>query len=343
MLCAGLPSAGIDASVVSVYDSGLDGGGRSELGVPVVDLGRRGRGDYAYFPALVATLRRLKPDVVHAHLHTGQYPGRIAALLAAVPSIVLTIHGREPGGPVRWALDRVLHARTARFIVFTDAQRRRFASEQHVPAERIAIIPNGAQPQPAAASRAELRVALGIPGDAFAVYAIGRLSEEKNHAALLDAVATLGAGAPELHLVLAGSGPLESDLRERARARGIVTRVHFLGYRPDATRLCAAMDLFALTSFREAMPLALGEAMLGGLAPLITPWRDHDAFVRDGENGYVTADCGAAAISATLERARSDAGRGVLAARAGETARALFDPAAMVAAHAALYRALVAA
>ena len=342
MLCAGLPSEGIDAGVVSVYESGLDEGAQAGLGVPLVDLGRRRRGDYAYFPELVSTLRRLRPDIVHAHLHTGQYPGRIAALLAGVPSIVLTIHGREPGGPVRWALDRVLHARTARFIVFTETQRRRFAREQRVPLERIAIIPNGARPQPATASRAELRRALGLPDDAFAIYAIGRFSEEKNHAALLDGFAAAGAQAPDLHLVLAGTGPLDALLKARANELGLDGRVRFLGYRSDATQLVEAMDLFALTSFREGMPLALGEAMSGGLAPLVTPWRDHNDFVREGENGYVTAGFSADDVAAALVRARGDASRPLIAARARETARALFDSTAMIAAHAALYRELTA-
>ena len=153
MLCGGLPRHGIDTSVVSVYASGLDTVSQRDLGVPLIDLRRRRRGDYGYFPALVSTLRELRPDIVHAHLHTGQYPGRIAALLAGVPSIVLTVHGHEPGGPIRWALDRVLHARTARFVVFTQNQRQRYAHEQRVPGERIAVIPNGAFARPPAARR----------------------------------------------------------------------------------------------------------------------------------------------------------------------------------------------
>ena len=341
MLCGGLAGEGIDAGVVSVYSSGLDRGARAALGVPIVDLGRNGRKDLGYFRPLVGSLRSLRPDVVHAHLHTGQYAGRIAALLAGVPSIVLTIHGHEPGGPVRWALDRVLHARTKRFVVFTEAQRRRFAREQHVPLERIAVIPNGALARPASASRDDVRRTLDIPDDAFAVYAVARLTEQKNHAALLAGLArALRAGAPDAHLVLAGAGPLESALRAQVEALGIADRVRFLGFRSDAAQLHAGMDLFTLPSVWEGMPLALGEAMLAGLAPLVTPWVDHDEFVRDGESGYVASAFDAAAIAAAIVRARNDAGRRLVAARARERARTLFDASAMVAAHAELYRGL---
>ncbi len=91
----GLAAAGIDLTIVSIYPSGLDEAELRNLGVPVVDLGRSGRGDRGYFPRLVRTLRELRPDVVHAHLHTGQYGGRAAALLARVPAIVLPSTARS--------------------------------------------------------------------------------------------------------------------------------------------------------------------------------------------------------------------------------------------------------
>jgi glycosyltransferase involved in cell wall biosynthesis len=106
--------------------------------------------------------------------------------------------------------------------------------------------------------------------------------------------------------------------------------------------LCAGMDLFALPSHWEGMPLALGEAMLGGLAPLVTPWQDHDDFVQDARSGYVSAGFDSAAIAATLQRAIADPLRPAVAATAFERARASFDADAMSRAHASLYRALCA-
>src|ERR1700729_2157038 len=230
-LCAGLAREGVEAGVVSVYPSGLSAHERAALAAPVVDLARRGRGDLAYFGPLVAALRRLRPDVVHAHLHTGQYAGRFAALLAAAPAIALTVHGKEPGGLLRWALDRVLHARTARFIVFSEGQKRSYAAEQRVPLERIAVIPNGIAAATPLASRAEIRARLGLPRDAFMLYAAARLAPEKNLRCALDAMArALASGAHDMHFAIAGTGPLEAELRARANALGLRERVHFLGF-----------------------------------------------------------------------------------------------------------------
>jgi glycosyltransferase involved in cell wall biosynthesis len=261
---------------------------------------------------------------------------------ARVPSIVLTLHGDEPGGALRWNVDRMLHARTKRFIVFTGAQRLRFAAEQRVALERIAVIPNGVvRPQPAA-SRAALRAQLGIPDDAFAVYSVGRLAPEKNQAAALDAIASLARrGMHDIHLVVAGTGPLASALQARADALGIPERVHYLGHRDDAPELAFAMDAFLHASLRERMPLALGEAMLAGLAPIVTPWAGSDDMIRAGSNGLIAGGFDGESIAAAITEAYRDRERlARIAARAAQDALAVFDVTAMVRAHVDLYSSL---
>jgi glycosyltransferase involved in cell wall biosynthesis len=341
MLGPGLAAAGVDLTIVSIYPSGLEEAELQRLGVPVVDLGRDGRGDRGYFPRLVRTLRELRPDVVHAHLHTGQYGGRAAALLARVPAIVFTVHGEEPGGPVRWLADRVLHAGTSRFVVFTEAQRRRLAAEERIAPARIAVIPNGVATV-SGASRDALRAELGLGPDVFALYNAGRLAPQKNQHLAIEALALARAsGASRMRLVVAGDGPLAADLRELADARGLHEHVDFLGYRPDAPALAAAMDLFVLPSLWEYMPLALGEAMMAGLAPAITPWEGYDAFVRDGETGFVAAGFDAAALTAAILRAYGDdAARAAIAQSAQAAARTQFDVGTMVQAHVDLYDSL---
>jgi L-malate glycosyltransferase len=341
-LCRALPREDVDVRIVSIYPSGLGDAERAELGVDVSEIGRRGRRDVRFFPALVRELRRLRPDVVHAHLHTGQYAGRLAAALAGVPATVLTFHGDEPRGPVRGLADRVLHRRTARFVVFSEAQRRRVAAEERLPAERIAVIPNGLAPPHAARSRDDLRRQLGLPADAFVLYAVGRLGPEKNHRALVDAVRALhDQGAGDVHLVLAGEGSERAGLAARAAEHGLRSHVHLLGFRDDAAALAPAMDLFVLPSLRERMPLALGEAMLAGLPAVVTPWEGFDDLVGDGETAFVAGGFDGAALASAVLRAYGDAAlRAAVAERARSVAAVRFDFGAMVRGHADLYRAV---
>ena len=344
-LCRELARLGADITLVSVYRSGLEPSAIAGLGVPLIELRRQGRRDQRYFPKFVRTLRELRPDVVHLHLHTGQYAGRAAAVLARAPAIVLTMHGDEPRSRVRWAADRVLHARTARFVVFTEAQRRRFAADEGVPLERIAVIPNGVVVPATIGTRAELRDALGVPRDAFVLYTAGRLVPEKNQRVAIEALARArAAGALDMHLAIAGDGALNSALRACAEQLGLRDCVHFLGFRRDAAALVRAMDLFVLPSLRERMPLALAEAMLAGVPVATTPWTGSSDVVQDGETGFVAAGFDADAFAEAVMRAyRDHASRAAAAARAEAAARAMFDVAAMGRAHLDLYRSLRAA
>jgi glycosyltransferase involved in cell wall biosynthesis len=118
-LCKALPTLGIDATIVTVYGANLDADASATFEVPLLQIGRRSRKDVTFLPRLIRTIRMLKPDVVHAHIHAGKYVGRIAALLAGVPAIVFTEHGDEVDDPIRRLIRRALNRVTARVIVFS--------------------------------------------------------------------------------------------------------------------------------------------------------------------------------------------------------------------------------
>ncbi len=300
-----LAAAGVDVRIVSIYDDGLSAGERKALGVPVATAARGGRGDLGFFSRLVGLLRAQRPDVVHAHVHAGKFAGRAAALLAGVPSIVFTEHGEDLGGPLRAAANAVLHARTSRFITFSQAQRLQFSARERVPPEKVVVIPNGVR-RPPAADRRALRAELGLPENAFVAFLPARMVPLKNHAAIIDALAELREGDQTWYVVFAGEGPLEPSLRARALAKGVGEAVRFLGFRNDAGALCAAMDVLVMASDIERMPVALGEAMRAGLPVVVAPWPGVEDFVRDGLTGVVAAAGTPHELARALVRVRGD-------------------------------------
>lgn len=342
-LCVGLRAEGIDASIVSVYNSDLDAAQKAKLGVPVVEVARKGRGDLTFIPRLMQAMRELAPDVVHAHLHSGKYAGRIAALAAGVPAIVFTEHGDEAGGLVRRTVNRLLHPRTTRFIVFTQSERERYARVEGIPLERIVVIPNGIAHVPPAgtADRAAQRAALGIPQDAFVFVVPARLCDQKNQALAIDALARgVSAGLP-WYLLLAGTGPDEAQLRASVSAAQLDSRVRFLGFRSDLPDLYRAVDLYLMSSRWERMPLALGEAMMAGLPVITTPWQGARDFVTDGDTGIVLEDWSVEAAYGKMRAAFDDpAGLAALAERGRRHALSAFDITRSVQRHAELYRSL---
>jgi glycosyltransferase involved in cell wall biosynthesis len=342
-LCVGLRAEGIDASIVSVYTSDLDDEQKARLGVPVVEVARAGRRDLSFIPRLMSAMRDLRPDVVHAHLHSGKYAGRIAALAAGVPSIVFTEHGDEAGGALRRTVNRVLHPRTTRFVVFTGSERERYARVEGIPLERIVVIPNGIAyvPPAEAADRTALRASLGIPQDAFVFIVPARLCEQKNQALAIEALARGAAERLPWYLILAGSGADEARLRASVTAAGLDSRIRFLGFRSDLPDLYRAVDVYLMTSRWERMPLAMGEAMMSGLPVITTPWLGARDFIADGQTGFVCADWSLDAVYASMRGAFNDPARlAAIAERGRNHAFAAFDMSKSVWRHAELYRSL---
>lgn len=340
-LARGLRDAGVDARFISIYSDKLDDKERAELGVPLVTIGRRSRTDLGFFGRLRAALRGERADIVHAHLSAGKYAGRLAAVLEGVPSIVFTEHDDERTGPIPFAINRYLHAKTSRFVTFSPEHRARVAHNAHIPLEKIVVIPNGVAVPPEG-DRLALRAELGVPADAFALYLPARLVPQKNQSLAIRAFAAIAPTEPSWMLILAGTGESEAELRSLAADLGVAERVRFLGYRADAQRLLRAMDAFVMSSLDERMPLALGEAMRAGVAIVSTPWTGVADVVVDGETGFVADDFSTSAFARALLRLRDDAERTGVAAAAKTFADARFDLTACVQSHVELYEQLVA-
>ena len=92
---------------------------------------------------------------------------------------------------------------------------------------------------------------------------VGRLSEEKGQALLLEAVAALSARGLSVELHLVGDGPDRRWLEEHARQLGVSSQVVFEGWidQPGLMALYSNTDIFVLSSLAEGIPMVLIEAM----------------------------------------------------------------------------------
>jgi glycosyltransferase involved in cell wall biosynthesis len=215
----------------------------------------------------VLRLRRLlrdwAPDLVHAH---GLRAGAFAALArAGLPyRLVVTVHNIPPAaGPgrlVHAGLER-LTARRADAVTWVSrdlAARMRRAGARDG-GRAVVAAPGFTPPEPGqvAAARDDLG---GM--DRPAVFAAGRLAEQKGFAVLIDAAARWQGRDPAPVLAIAGEGPLAGELGAQARAAGVPVR--FLGRRADVPALMAAADVVVVPSLWEGQPLVLQEALRAG-------------------------------------------------------------------------------
>ncbi len=118
--------------------------------------------------------------------------------------------------------------------------------------------------------RNQVREELSLYPNDFVVGHVGRFSHPKNHAFLLEIFAELAKVKPDSVLLLAGDGPLRSDMEKKAEKLNLGNRVRFLGVRSDINRLLQAFDVFVFPSIYEGLPVTLIEAQSAGLPCVIS-------------------------------------------------------------------------
>ncbi len=164
-------------------------------------------------------------------------------------------------------------------LIAVSNQVRKELIETGVPDDKIQVVVNGVDLEefcPGIQSREQLGLPIDVP---LAFFAGDIRSNRKN----LDSVLQSLVSVPNLHLAVAGA--LEgSPFPQLAEQLGLNSRVHFLGFRSDISRIMKAVDLFVFPSRYEACTLVLLEAMASGL-PVITA-------ITAGGSELVSDDCG---------------------------------------------------
>ncbi len=136
------------------------------------------------------------------------------------------------------------------------------------------------------------------------VVSVANFRPEKGHPVLLAAARMVHQRVPAAHFYVAGHGPLEGWVRDQVQRHDMAGYYHVLGYVPDAARLSACADVFALCSAWEGRPVALMEALAAGVPAVVTAVGGIPDLVQDERNGRIipAADpyAAAGAIAALL-------------------------------------------
>jgi glycosyltransferase involved in cell wall biosynthesis len=128
--------------------------------------------------------------------------------------------------------------------------------------------------------REAVRAEFHIPQDAFVIGHVGRFTEQKNHALLLNVAAEMMARDANVYFLLIGEGELRPAIMARAAALGLGERVIFAGSRADVPRLMrGAMDAFLFPSHYEGLGLVLVEAQAAGLPCVLADVVPHEADI----------------------------------------------------------------
>ncbi len=288
LLACGLRSRGWRVSVIAL--SGAGGSAAGELvaaGIPFLALGmRKGLADPRGWIRLNRWLRRERPDVLHAHLPHAAWIARWSRLAAPVRVVVDTIHTSSTGTIGRRIGYRWSRRLPDRVTAVGEAVRQAYLDAKMVPPQQIAVIPNGIDTEswkPDEEVRAVRRREMGL-SDEFLWFAAGRLEPVKDYPTMLRAFAQVREPA---RLVIAGSGPLEGELRALSAALEIAPRVRFLGFEPDVRTWLRAADGFLLTSRWEGLPMGLIEASACAVPAVATDVPGTNEVIVGGQTGWL--------------------------------------------------------
>lgn len=217
------------------------------------------------FMRLVSAMRAFRPDAVHGVLPLGNAFGLLAAAIIGCPSRVASQHteARTHSTAMRW-LDWLLGTIGVytRNITVSHAVGRSYAGYPRPYVRRLRVVQNGMRTPKPQRSKAEARAHFGLPVEVQLLGNLGRLAHQKYQDFLFDVMAAL----PDVHLALAGDGPLREQYEAQIKAAGLTDRIHLLGAVPpeDVPDFLGALDLFVLPSRYEGLPIALIEAMQTG-------------------------------------------------------------------------------
>jgi len=303
LLAKGLRRRGWRVSVVAL--SGAGGDAAADLtasGILFVSLGmRKGLADPRGWMRFNRWLRRESPDVVHAHLSHAAWLVRWSRLAAPLRVAIDTVHscatgtlGRKLGYRASdWLADRVTAVSHAAAVAHRSAAM--------VGESKLTVLPNGVDTnawRPNAQVRQAARRELGLHQE-FLWFAAGRLEPVKDYPALLRAMAKVPEPAK---LMIAGAGPLQSELCRLTAQLGLERRVRFLGFEPDIGNWMQAADGFVLSSRWEGLPMGLLEAAACALPAVATDVPGTSEVVIDGQTGWLTPVSDSTALGESMAK-----------------------------------------
>jgi glycosyltransferase involved in cell wall biosynthesis len=256
----------------------------------------------AYFAEACALRRLLDAEAIdHLHAHFGTNPAAVALLCQALggPRFSFTAHGTESfDHPAFIKLGRKVEAASFAAAVcdYGRAQLLRCAPPEAW--SKVHIVRCGLDASFLAGEPA------GVP-DLSRLVCVGRLSAEKGHVILLDAVAALAAEGLDFELTLVGDGELAAAIRARVDALGLASHVRLAGTLAGAGVRKQILDARALVlpSLAEGLPVVLTEAMALGRPVIATAVGGIPELVEPGRNGWLVPPASASELANAMREA----------------------------------------
>lgn len=217
-------------------------------------------------------IRQFNPDVVHTQMFHANIFGRLLRLITKIKVLINSEHTFDIGGKNRMRVYRYTDFLSDINTNVSKESTERFIQENAFSLGKSVAMYNGivcADFQSDASVTKRVRELHGITGDELMVLNVGRLTDAKNQANLIQAISMALWKVPNVHLVIVGRGELHDQLQEQICRIGLSEKITLAGARSNIADYYRASDMFVLSSDWEGMPMVILEAMASA-CPIIT-------------------------------------------------------------------------
>jgi L-malate glycosyltransferase len=336
----GLRSLGQRAALVAHPDGELRR--RADEGLELIPIASRTEMDLTAAWRLARVIKRLKPDVIHAHdphgvamaslalsLGSGSSPGRSPALVVA-RRVDFHLKGNSFS---RWK-----HRQVDCFIAASNAIRAMLINDG-VPESKVVTVHEGIDVDHVlAAPPVNVHEAFFLPHHAPIVGNVGALVPHKGQRHLIEAAHLVVQQLPDVRFVILGEGELREHLERIVREHRLEKHVLLPGFRVDVLGCIKGFDLFVMSSVTEGLGTSLLDAMACSKAIVATKAGGIPEVVDDGVTGILVDPRDHHGLAAAIVKLiKDEQGRQRMATAGFERVSARFTVERMVAETAKVY------
>lgn len=285
-----MQNKGHEVSVITMIDANVEFKKLSDdFGIRVESLGmKKGKADIRVIFTLKAIIKRIKPNVLHAHMIHAVILARICKLfMGKFPYLVSTAHNIDEGGGVRDSLYRYTDFLSSFNTNVSKAGTDLYIQKGLFSKNKTAFMPNGIE-IPLQKNKLFSNHINEEQNEVFTFLSVGRLNVQKDYPNLIDAVSKLiQSGVSGFQVLVAGDGEERVNILQEIEQNNLNGHIKLLGVRNDVPDLLNTSDSFLMSSAWEGLPIAILEAASHGLPAVVTNVGGCSEVIEDNQNGFV--------------------------------------------------------
>jgi len=250
--------------------------------------------DFFALLEIYSFIRKHRIDVVHTHSSKAGILGRLAARMCRVRLILHTVHGwsfNDYQARLKRAifvhLERFCANFTDKLIVVSDCDKQKGLENKIGSEDKYQIIRYGINYFDFLTKDANIKKELGIDNGELLVGTISCFKPQKAVQDFIKTAALVVKSFPGAKFIVIGDGVLRRTIEDLIDELRLKEKVILVGWRKDTYRILPSLDVFALTSLWEGLPIAALEALACGCPVVVTNTGGISEVVIEGKNGFL--------------------------------------------------------